>query len=137
MESSSFETVICICRSVEFPTDRLFEEILRVLKPCGTILVHKNPQSTVGETDKHLNLSGDLQELDLSFNYISGSIPSSFSQLPLVILSLSGNRLSGEIPKGIGEIGSLEELVLEANQLDGHLPKNLGNLSNLKRLHAL
>ncbi|KAM4106581.1 hypothetical protein ACB094_04G075200 [Castanea mollissima] len=93
---------------------------------------------------KRLNLSGvlpadfrnltNLQELDLSFNYISGSIPSSFSQLPLVILSLSGNRLSGEIPKGIGEIGSLEELVLEANQLDGHLPENLGNLSNLKRL---
>ncbi|KAK7840250.1 putative leucine-rich repeat receptor-like serine/threonine-protein kinase, partial [Quercus suber] len=48
--------------------------------------------------------------------------------------SLSGNRLSGEIPKGIVEIGSLEELVLEANQLDGHLPENLGNLSNLKRL---
>ncbi|KAK4592863.1 hypothetical protein RGQ29_017138 [Quercus rubra] len=52
MESSSFKTVICICRSVEFPTDRLFEEILIVLKPGGTILVHKNPQSTVGETDK-------------------------------------------------------------------------------------
>ncbi|KAK9996567.1 hypothetical protein SO802_021253 [Lithocarpus litseifolius] len=93
---------------------------------------------------KRLNLSGvlpadfgnltNLLELDLTFNYINGSIPSSFSQLPLVILSLSGNRLSGEIPKGIGEIGSLEELVLEANQLDGHLPENLGNLSNLKRL---
>ncbi|KAM4114496.1 hypothetical protein ACJW30_04G072400 [Castanea mollissima] len=93
---------------------------------------------------KRLNLSGvlpadfryltNLQELDLSFNYISGSIPSSFSQLPLVTLSLLGNRLSGEIPKGIGEIGSLEELVLEANQLDGHLPENLGNLTNLKRL---
>uniref|UniRef100_A0A7N2KS10 Anamorsin N-terminal domain-containing protein n=1 Tax=Quercus lobata TaxID=97700 RepID=A0A7N2KS10_QUELO len=52
VESSSFETVICICRSVEFPTDQLFEEILRVLKPGGTILVHKNPKSTVGETDK-------------------------------------------------------------------------------------
>ncbi|XP_050255981.1 probable LRR receptor-like serine/threonine-protein kinase At1g53430 isoform X2 [Quercus robur] len=93
---------------------------------------------------KRLNLSGvlpadfgnltNLQELDLTFNYINGSIPSSFSRLPLVILSLSGNRLSGEIPNGIGEIGSLEELVLEANQLDGHLPENLGNLSNLKRL---
>ncbi|XP_075674952.1 anamorsin homolog [Castanea sativa] len=52
VESSSFETVISICRSVEFPTDQLFEEILRVLKPDGTILVHKNPQSTTVETDK-------------------------------------------------------------------------------------
>lgn len=52
MESSSFETVICICRSIEFLTDWLFEEILRVLKPGGTILIHKNPQSTMGETDK-------------------------------------------------------------------------------------
>nr|POF21925.1 putative lrr receptor-like serine/threonine-protein kinase [Quercus suber] len=93
---------------------------------------------------KRLNLSGvlpadfgnltNLKELDLTSNYINGSIPSSFSQLHLVILSLSGNRLSGEIPNGIGEIGSLEELVLEANQLDGHLPENLGNLRNLKRL---
>ena len=56
MESSSFKTVICICRSVEFPTDRLFEEILRVLKLGGTILVHKNPQSTVGETYKVISL---------------------------------------------------------------------------------
>ena len=56
MESSSFETVICICRSVEFPTDWLFEEILRVLKPGGTILIHKNPQSTMGETDKVMSL---------------------------------------------------------------------------------
>nr|POE52235.1 phospholipase d alpha 1 [Quercus suber] len=52
VESSSFETVICICRSVEFPTDRLFEKILRVLKHGETIQVHKNPQSTIGETDK-------------------------------------------------------------------------------------
>ena len=56
VESSSFETVICICRSVEFPTDWLFEEILRVLKPGGTILIHKNPQSTMGETDKVMSL---------------------------------------------------------------------------------
>ncbi|XP_065615639.1 probable LRR receptor-like serine/threonine-protein kinase At1g53430 isoform X2 [Quercus suber] len=30
-----------------------------------------------------------ITHIDLSFNYINGSIPSSFSQLPLVILSLS------------------------------------------------
>uniref|UniRef100_A0A2N9IL77 Leucine-rich repeat-containing N-terminal plant-type domain-containing protein n=1 Tax=Fagus sylvatica TaxID=28930 RepID=A0A2N9IL77_FAGSY len=93
---------------------------------------------------KRLNLTGvlpaefgnlpNLRELDLTFNYISGSIPTSFSQLPLVILSLSGNRLNGTIPNEIGEIGSLEKLVLEANELGGPLPESLGNLTNLKRL---
>ncbi|KAK9993314.1 hypothetical protein SO802_023017 [Lithocarpus litseifolius] len=55
--SFSFETIICICRSVEFPTDRLFKVILRVLKPGGTILIHKNPQSTMGGTDKVMNFN--------------------------------------------------------------------------------
>ncbi|XP_030963929.1 phospholipase D alpha 1-like [Quercus lobata] len=75
MESSSFKTVICICRSVEFPTDWLFGEILRVLKPGGTILVHKNPQSTVGETDKLIITVGGL--LRSGSSQINGSVRSS------------------------------------------------------------
>ncbi|KAM7498587.1 hypothetical protein LguiA_023001 [Lonicera macranthoides] len=93
---------------------------------------------------KGLNLTGVLpaafsnltflQELDLSRNYINGSIPSSFAQLPLTILSLLGNRLSGSIPRELGRIATLKRLVLEDNQLGGPLPPDLGSLRSLERL---
>uniref|UniRef100_A0A2N9HH23 Anamorsin homolog n=1 Tax=Fagus sylvatica TaxID=28930 RepID=A0A2N9HH23_FAGSY len=41
-----------ITQASSLSIDRLFEEISRVLKPGGTILIHKNFQSTMGETDK-------------------------------------------------------------------------------------
>ncbi|GMN64451.1 hypothetical protein TIFTF001_033521 [Ficus carica] len=47
---------------------------------------------------------------------------------------LSGNRLNGSIPEEIGEITTLEELVIENNLLGGPLPPKLGSLSNLQRL---
>ncbi|KAG7957007.1 hypothetical protein I3843_11G153300 [Carya illinoinensis] len=99
--------------------------------------------SITGIQLKSLNLIGvlpaefgeltNLQILDLTRNYINGSIPTSFAQLPLVVLSLLGNRIS-EVPPEIGDISSLEELVLEDNLLEGPLPESLGNLSNLRRL---
>uniref|UniRef100_A0A2N9IGU1 Anamorsin homolog n=1 Tax=Fagus sylvatica TaxID=28930 RepID=A0A2N9IGU1_FAGSY len=60
VESSSFEIVLCICRSAEFPSDRLFEEISRVLKPGGTILIHKN-SSTTPALECKLLLAGFLE----------------------------------------------------------------------------
>ncbi|GER53964.1 receptor-like protein kinase [Striga asiatica] len=75
-----------------------------------------------------------LVEIDLTRNYINGSIPAIFGQLRLTSLSLLGNRLSGPIPAEIGNIATLESLVLEDNLLEGNLPASLGNLRNLNRL---
>ncbi|GMJ10071.1 hypothetical protein like AT1G53440 [Hibiscus trionum] len=75
-----------------------------------------------------------LEVIDLTRNYLNGSIPSSLSRLPLTSLSLLGNRLSGPIPGEIGDIPTLEGLVLEDNLLGGSLPSNLGNLGRLSRL---
>ncbi|XP_022634521.1 probable LRR receptor-like serine/threonine-protein kinase At1g53430 isoform X2 [Vigna radiata var. radiata] len=76
-----------------------------------------------------------LKVLDLSRNYLNGSLPKSFPpNSSLINLFLLGNRLSGQIPTEIGDIAGLQELVLECNQLEGPLPPNLGNLSNLRRL---
>lgn len=93
---------------------------------------------------KGLNLTGylpeefgnlaHLQEIDLSRNYVYGTIPKSLSKIPLVTLSLLGNRNTGPIPKEMGQITTLEELILEDNQLGGPLPKSLGNLKNLRRM---
>ncbi|KHG20508.1 hypothetical protein F383_03730 [Gossypium arboreum] len=74
-----------------------------------------------------------LQVVDLTRNYLNGSIPSSFSNIPLTNLSLLGNRLSGPIPPEIGDISTLLNLVLEDNLLGGSLPSNLGNLGRLDR----
>ncbi|XP_024964213.1 probable LRR receptor-like serine/threonine-protein kinase At1g53430 [Cynara cardunculus var. scolymus] len=92
---------------------------------------------------KGLNLTGVLpeefanltflRELDLTRNYINGTIPASFGRLRLSILSLLGNRLSGPIPEEIGDISTLEELILEDNLLTGPLPRNLGRLPRLRR----
>ncbi|XP_062163289.1 anamorsin homolog [Alnus glutinosa] len=54
-ESSSIDIVVGICQSAEFPSGRLFEEISRVLKPGGTILIHRTSKSATGETDKTIS----------------------------------------------------------------------------------
>ncbi|KAI9083601.1 hypothetical protein K1719_034543 [Acacia pycnantha] len=80
---------------------------------------------------------GDLTQLnilDLTYNYLNGTIPTFFTRIPITNLSIVGNRISGSIPADLGEIASLRELNLEDNQLGGHLPQSLGNLSNLRRL---
>ncbi|KAF8024185.1 hypothetical protein BT93_F1393 [Corymbia citriodora subsp. variegata] len=74
-----------------------------------------------------------LTEIDLTRNYISGTVPATLTQIPLTILSALGNRISG-IPKEIGNISTLEELVLEDNLLEGALEPNIGSLSRLRRL---
>ncbi|RZC94387.1 hypothetical protein C5167_026118 [Papaver somniferum] len=75
-----------------------------------------------------------LQEIDLSRNYLNGTIPKSWSTLPLTIMSLLANSISGSIPKEIGDIITLRELNLQDNQLDGPLPPALSNLKSLQRL---
>lgn len=51
VESSSLDIVISICRSLEFPCDKLLAEISRVLKPGGTALIQKTLQSVAGIKD--------------------------------------------------------------------------------------
>ncbi|XP_076924951.1 putative LRR receptor-like serine/threonine-protein kinase At1g53440 [Bidens hawaiensis] len=118
----------------------------------GAVRFGSNVTCTCNTTECHithiqlkgLNLTGVLpeefanltflQELDLSRNYINGSIPARFGRLPLTTLSLLGNRISGPIPGEIGDIATLEELVLEDNSLEGQLPSNLGRARSLRRI---
>ncbi|KAF3794527.1 putative LRR receptor-like serine/threonine-protein kinase [Nymphaea thermarum] len=92
---------------------------------------------------KNLNLSGVLpaefanltflRVLDLTRNYLNGSLPAAWASLSLTDLSILGNRVSGSIPKEFGNMKNLTSLVLEANQLEGPLPPALGNLATLER----
>ncbi|KAJ6738340.1 PROMASTIGOTE SURFACE ANTIGEN PROTEIN PSA [Salix koriyanagi] len=55
--------------------------------------------------------------------------------MQLTSISVVVNRLSGEIPKELGNITTLTTLSLEANQFSGTIPPDLGKLINLQELY--
>ncbi|XP_021293937.1 probable LRR receptor-like serine/threonine-protein kinase RFK1 isoform X1 [Herrania umbratica] len=75
-----------------------------------------------------------LREIDFAYNYLNGTFPSAWASMKLTTISVLVNRLSGEIPKHLGNITTLTNLSLEANQFSGAVPPELGNLINLKTL---
>ncbi|KAJ7980529.1 Receptor-like kinase [Quillaja saponaria] len=76
-----------------------------------------------------------LQSIDLSFNQLSGTIPSDISRrLPYITsLDLSNNNFSGEIPTDIANCYYLNVLRLDKNQFTSKIPQQLGQLP---RIHA-
>ncbi|WVZ15118.1 hypothetical protein V8G54_012684 [Vigna mungo] len=75
-----------------------------------------------------------LQELDLSDNYITGSLSdiSVFSSLKSWFLG--GNQLSGKIPEGAKLPSTLKDLSIGFNSLEGGIPKSFGNACSLLSL---
>ncbi|XP_031130928.1 probable LRR receptor-like serine/threonine-protein kinase RFK1 isoform X2 [Ipomoea triloba] len=75
-----------------------------------------------------------IQHIDFAYNYLSGTIPTEWASTKLNFISVLVNRLSGKIPKALGNITSLTYLNLEGNQFLGAIPSELGNLVNLETL---
>ncbi|KAL4292861.1 hypothetical protein AHAS_Ahas18G0070400 [Arachis hypogaea] len=74
--------------------------------------------------------------LDLSNNFLSGSIPTGISFLSkLVGLNFSYNNLSGKIPERIGDMRSLESIDLSHNHLSGAIPRSMIDLNFLSHLN--
>ncbi|KAH9698815.1 protein kinase domain-containing protein [Citrus sinensis] len=66
---------------------------------------------------------------------LTGTIPSYLGNLSsLQTLVLSHNWFSGTIPKEIGNLTKLKELRLPYNKLEGEIPEELGNLAELEVL---
>ncbi|CAN4106755.1 unnamed protein product [Withania somnifera] len=81
------------------------------------------------------NILSNLNFLSISFNQISGHIPSSICQLTeLKVLSLSVNNITGDIPRNIGCLAKLEEFYIGGNAISGTIPTSLGNISTLQYL---
>ncbi|KAL3524064.1 hypothetical protein ACH5RR_016898 [Cinchona calisaya] len=78
-----------------------------------------------------------LQQLIFSENRLNGSMDNAFaaslgnSRQKLVILDISHNALSGEIPSAIGDFSSLQILNLSRNSIGGGIPLNFGQLKSL------
>ncbi len=103
-----------------------------ITNSSGTVLDLSNQGLT--KTPAYVFSETHIQELDLSYNNLTGSLQAEVRHLQnLKVLDLSNNQFTG-VPAEIGQLKNLEVLDLSNNQLTG-LPNELGNLSNLKVLN--
>ncbi|CAJ1952946.1 unnamed protein product [Sphenostylis stenocarpa] len=68
-----------------------------------------------------------LQELDMRYNHITGTLPDLSIFPSLETLVLDENNLNGKIPEGVRLPSNLEVLSINSNSLEGGIPKSFGN----------
>jgi hypothetical protein len=76
----------------------------------------------------------NMRLLLLAFNMLSGSIPESIYSTKLEYLSLWDNQFNGSLSDKVGRCVELEILDLRNNDLAGTIPSQIGSLSNLEIL---
>ncbi|CAB9529646.1 unknown protein [Seminavis robusta] len=59
-----------------------------------------------------------------------------YTMTSLTLLELHSNRITGQIPFGLGELSSLTELLLSLNQITGPMPSELAKLTGLNMLRV-
>ncbi|KAM4101011.1 hypothetical protein ACJW30_05G111600 [Castanea mollissima] len=101
---------------------------------CNVVKIVLKGYSLPGMLPPQLVKLPHLREIDFAYNYLNGTIPLEWASTQLTFISVLVNRLSGEIPKELGNITTLTYLCLEANQFSGIVPPELGDLTNLQTL---
>ncbi|CAN8236107.1 unnamed protein product [Cochlearia groenlandica] len=87
-----------------------------------------------GALPENLSKLTKLRRLVLSGNRFTGSIPEVYGLTGLLILDLSRNFLSGSLPLSIGGLDSLLKLDVSNNYLEGKVTRGLQSLKNLTLL---
>ncbi len=81
-------------------------------------------------------VNGNITELQLHTNNLSGNIPINFWDLrSLTHINFNQNNLSGALPVEIGNLTNLDFLAVGSNNFYGNLPGTFGQLSNLVSLN--
>ena len=92
--------------------------------------------SIVGSIPDSFQKLTKLNFFDLRFNFLTGTLPDWFGSAlsKLTVCALTGNELSGEIPKSLGQATLLKTLALEGNRFHGAM-QIINALSNLEYLY--
>ncbi|KAL2324229.1 hypothetical protein Fmac_023287 [Flemingia macrophylla] len=86
----------------------------------------------LGPISEELGMIEHLHQIDLSNNFLNGSLPYTiFNSSQLQVLSLSNNVISGELPELVGNLTNLKLLNLSDNAFAGLIPEKLPTLPNL------
>ena len=77
-----------------------------------------------------------LTVLEIESNNFGGELPKCIANFSttLIYLCLNNNKISRNIPTGIGNLTNLEELEMGNNKLLGHIPFEIGKLQKLQYL---
>ncbi|KAI3900200.1 hypothetical protein MKW92_044951 [Papaver armeniacum] len=125
-----------ILRSSESYTTLLLFYLISTDSMVQFLPVHPSKSSIWYGSSNVFQHMFSLSELGLSFNQLSGEIPSSIDKLvSLKKLDLAFNNFSGSIPCNIGFLKKLVYLDLSKNQISGSIPTSIGELSKLTLLH--
>lgn len=73
--------------------------------------------------------------LHLGMNQLDGKLPAELVSMSLVVLNLTQNNFSGEIPSEIGRIKCLQNLDLSYNNFSGEFPSSFNNLTDLSKFN--
>ncbi|PHU26039.1 hypothetical protein BC332_04371 [Capsicum chinense] len=101
---------------------------------CHVQIILLKGQDLAGVLPSSLVKLPYLKTIDISRNYLSGTIPREWASIKLEFMSVMVNQLSGPIPKYLGNMTTLLYMSLENNMFNGTVPKELGNMVNLQNL---
>ncbi|WVZ61663.1 hypothetical protein U9M48_011501 [Paspalum notatum var. saurae] len=84
-----------------------------------------------------IHRSPNLQALDLTYNLLSGTVPTSlYNMSTLTYLGIGRNSIMGHIPFDIGyTLPNIQTLIFQGNQLQGQIPASLANATNLVEIN--
>jgi len=93
---------------------------------------------TITQIPNELTLSKAFGHLELSYNQLTGTIPSELGRpnSKMWLFRINNNQFTGPIPSELGDLSMLHSLRLQDNQLTSTLPKELSLLTVLLQLRV-
>ncbi|XP_048542550.1 probable LRR receptor-like serine/threonine-protein kinase At1g06840 isoform X2 [Triticum urartu] len=77
-----------------------------------------------------------MKIMDFMWNSIGGSIPKEVGNITsLELLLLNGNQLTGPLPEEIGFLPNLNRIQIDQNHISGSIPKSFANLNKTEHFH--
>ncbi|KAL6334062.1 hypothetical protein AAG906_001819 [Vitis piasezkii] len=125
---------------IDFSRNNLIGSIPYTINNCSSLIslgqlqwlesLHLNDNKLIGELPSSFQNLSRLELLDLSYNQLSGKVPSWIGTafIDLVILNLRSNVFFGRLPSQFSNLSSLHVLDLAQNNLMGEIPVTLVEL---------